>query len=66
MTAPNGKKIMVSARVPKVLVARIDLAVRNTADPQVTNRSTAMAAAMRLWTDTEELYLKERLGGPKK
>lgn len=65
MTPPPGK-MMVSARVPKALVARVDYAVRNTMSAAVTNRSSAIEAALEIWTAIEADQLKERLGGPKK
>lgn len=43
------KNIMISARLPAVLVDRLDYVTRNTDSPTVKNRSTALREALEAW-----------------
>lgn len=55
------KSIMVSARLPAALVARVDFIVRNSEPELVRNRSTAVELALLAWLPDEETRL-EKLG----
>lgn len=58
--AMADEKIMISARLPVSLVARVDFVARNTDDGPVKNRSTAMQAAVETWLQSEETKLEAR------
>jgi hypothetical protein len=53
------KSIMFSVRVPTALAARLDYVMRNLDVEGVTNRSTAVCAAMNGWLAEQERKLVE-------
>lgn len=53
------RKTMVSARLPVVLVERVDYVTRNTDSQTVDNRSTAVRAALEAWLPGQEQRLVE-------
>jgi hypothetical protein len=57
---------MVSARVPAVVVTRVDFIVRNTDSETVKNRSAALLAALEAWLPGQEDRLRELGVLPKK
>lgn len=61
---PENKAKLLTARLPAVLMARVDFVTRNTTN-DVTNRSRAVRAALEAWLGPEELRL-EQLGVLKK
>lgn len=60
--AEERKSVMISARLPAVLVERVDHAVRNTDSKAVNNRSAAVCAALEGWLPAQEEKLKVLLG----
>lgn len=55
---PERKSTMVSARLPRELVARVDFVVRNSEPETVKNRSTALEMAVLAWLPNEEERLR--------
>lgn len=53
------KSIMISARVPLDLVARVDFIVRNTEGKATKNRSAAVLTALEAWLPEQEQRLVE-------
>lgn len=62
---PERKGTMLSARVPKTLVERVDFVTRNI-DTDVDNRSKAVVAALEAWVPGQEERLRELGILPKK
>lgn len=62
---PERKGTMLSARVPKTLVERVDFITRNI-DTPVDNRSKAVVAALEAWVPGQEERLRELGLLPKK
>lgn len=54
--ADENKSMMVSLRLPKVLVARADYVARNT-DADIRSRSMALRAALEAWLPGQEQRL---------
>lgn len=66
--AIERKTVMVSARLPASLVARVDFLTRNT-EGGIYNRSVAVQTALESWLPNEEKTLErrlEQLGAPSK
>ena len=59
MATERKKSTMVSARLPAVLVERVDYVTRNTDSETVKNRSTAVRAALEGWLPGQEDRLRE-------
>jgi hypothetical protein len=57
---PRERKIMISARVPASLVARLDFVVRNTEGDATRNRSVTLQLALETWLEDEEARLEAR------
>lgn len=57
--ASERKDTMVSARVPKAVVTRLDYVTRNIDSETVRNRSAAMLAALEAWLPGQEKRLEE-------
>lgn len=53
------KNVMISARLPTVLIERLDYVARNTPDESVTNRSTAILRALETWLPGQEDQLRK-------
>lgn len=65
---PERKAVMISARLPASLVARVDFLTKNTEGP-VRSRSAALQAALEHWLPEQERTLEKRLeelGAPSK
>jgi Arc/MetJ-type ribon-helix-helix transcriptional regulator len=56
--ADECKSPMISARLPRALVERVDFVTRNT-EGDATNRSKAVRAALETWLPEEERRLKQ-------
>lgn len=63
---PERKSTMISARVPSVLISRVDFIVRNIDSEVVKNRSAALLAALEAWLPGQEDRLRELGILPKK
>lgn len=63
--ANECKSPMVSARLPRLLVERVDFVTRNT-DGDITNRSKALRAALETWLPAQEERLMQLGILPKK
>ena len=57
---PRERKIMISARVPAALVARLDFVVRNTEGDATRNRSVTLQLALETFLEDEEGRLEAR------
>lgn len=55
--ATEGKSRMASVRLPTGLFERLDFVARNTDDPAVKNRSTAVYEAVVSWLPSQEARL---------
>lgn len=64
--ALERKATMISARVPAATVERLDYIARNTDNPAVKNRSTAVLQAIETWLTAQEDRLRELGVLPKK
>lgn len=53
------KSVMLSARLPKPLVERLDYVARNTDSDNVKNRSTALRSAIEAWLPGQEQRLTD-------
>lgn len=63
------KTVMVSARLPASLVARVDFVVNNTTEDGIRSRSAAVQSALESWLPGEEKTLEQQLekaGAPSK
>lgn len=60
------KSVMVSGRLPAVLIERLDYVTRNTDSGPTTNRSGALRASLEKWLPDQERQIQERLGGAAK
>jgi Arc/MetJ-type ribon-helix-helix transcriptional regulator len=60
------KSTMVSARVPKDLVSRVDFVARNIDSDVIKNRSAAVQAALEAWLPGQEDRLRDLGILPKK
>ena len=54
------KTIMISARIPEVLMCRVDFAVSNTESKGVVSRSDAVVEALEDWAAKQEKDIKSR------
>ena len=61
--ATERKTVMISARLPASLVARVDFVARNT-EGEIKNRSGAVQAALEDWLPGHEFEIRKRLGTP--
>lgn len=66
MAAESKKSTMVSVRLPQGLFERLDFVARNTDDPGVKNRSTAIYEAVAAWIPGQEKRLVDLGIIPKK
>jgi len=63
----NNRSTMISARLPKDTVARVDFVVRNIDNDDLVTRSAALQAALETWLPPQEKRLVELgLTPPKK
>lgn len=60
------KSVMVSGRLPAVLVERLDYVTRNTDTGPTINRTGALRASLEKWLPEQERQIQERLGGAAK
>ncbi len=58
---PERKTGRINARIPPATLERLDFVVRNTDNPVVVSRSTALLAAVDAWLPGQESHL-EKLG----
>jgi metal-responsive CopG/Arc/MetJ family transcriptional regulator len=66
--AAERKTVMISARLPASLVARVDFIAKNT-EGDIRSRSAALQAALEHWLPEQERTLEKRLeqlGAPSK